>query len=204
MAHAYILADFLSRSTDQDFAETTLAKIVAALPSLSPAGPWMAGGAVRRTMLGQEPDSDFDLFFADDQQLSGFREGLEARGFVKVRSTEHHDHYRGAIEGSSVLRDVQLIHFAYYASAADVIESFDYTICQTAFDGLTLTVGDHTLWDLARKRLAVNKITFPVSSARRLLKYAQQGFTACNGCLATLIRATAENPELRTDITYVD
>jgi len=73
-----------------------------------------------------------------------------------------------------------------------------------AFDGTTLTVGDFTLWDLGRKRLAVHRITFPVSSMRRVLKYTRQGFYACNGALNSLLRATADNPELRTDIAYVD
>ena len=64
-----------------------------------------------------------------------------------------------------------------------VQDRFDYTICQFAVDtnGM-LWCGDHSLWDLARKRLAVHRITFPVSSLRRLLKYTSKGFYACSGC----------------------
>lgn len=198
------IREFLARSTDRDFDNTTLAKVLAGLPSLSPAGPWIAGGALRRTLLQQEPDSDFDFFFRDADQLAAFTAALDTLGMEKVGETEHHVHYRGRIGDSALPIDVQCIRFAFYANAEAVIDSFDFTICQFAFDGVALTTGDYSLWDLGRKRLAVHKVTFPVSSMRRVLKYATQGFKACNGCLSTLLRATAENPALNTEIQYVD
>lgn len=198
------IREFLARSTDREFDETTLAKVLAGLPSLSPTGPWLAGGSLRRTLLRQEPDSDFDFFFRDPAQLTVFATALETAGLEKVRETEHHLHYRGRVGDSALPIDVQCIRFAFYASASAVIDSFDFTICQFAFDGADLTAGEYALWDLGRKRLAVHKVTFPVSSMRRVLKYATQGFKACNGCLATLLRATADNPSLNTEIAYVD
>jgi len=204
MSQTYNFGEFLARSTDREFSDTTLSKVLSGLPELTPSGPWIAGGAIRRTALGQEPDSDFDFFFRSVEQLDTFSLSLEARGFTLFRETEHHKHYRGYIDGDPMMRDIQLIRFSFYASAEAVIDSFDFTICMLAFDGVRLTVGDFTLWDLGRKRLAVNRITFPVSSMRRLLKYTRQGFYACNGALNALLRASVENPELRTDIAYVD
>lgn len=198
------LREFLSRSTDRDFDDTTLAKVLASLPPLSENGPWLAGGAIRRTLLQQEPDSDFDFFFRDPDQLSTFTSALERIGLAKLRETEHHVHYQGCVGGSSLPINIQCIRFAFYTDAEAVIDSFDFTICQFAFDGMKLTTGLYSLWDLGRKRLAIHKVTFPVSSMRRVLKYAQQGFKACNGCLATLLRATAENPSLNMEIAYVD
>lgn len=198
------IREFLARSTDRDFEETTLAKVLAGLPPLSPNGPWLAGGALRRTLLRQEPDSDFDFFFRDAEQLAAFTAALDRSGMEKVRETEHHVHYRGRVGESAIPIDVQCIRFAFYATADAVIDSFDFTICQFAFDGVSLSVGTYSLWDLGRKRLAVHRVTFPVSSMRRVLKYATQGFKACNGCLATLLRATADNPSLKTEIAYVD
>lgn len=197
------LREFLARSTDQGFEDTTLSKVLSALPPMRPDGPWLAGGSLRRTLLRQEPESDFDFFFRDAEQLDEFRKDVEAAGLIKVRETAHHVHYRGRLDGS-IERDVQLIRFAFYANPEAVIDSFDFTICQMASDGEKLFLGEHTLWDLGRKRLAVHKITFPVSSMRRMLKYAKQGFTACNGCLAALLMASVDNPELRMDVAYVD
>jgi hypothetical protein len=202
---AHDLRSLLARSTDKPFEDTTLSLILNMLPSLSPEGPWLAGGALRRTLQGAEPESDFDFFFRDADQLTDFVAGLKARGLIKIRETQHHVHYRGRLEGA-VERDVQCIRFAFYESAEAVIDSFDYTICQLAFDGTTITLGDFTLWDLGRRRLAIHKITYPVATMRRMLKYASQGFTACKGCLAAILTVTADTPALRQQlqIEYVD
>lgn len=203
---SFNLEDFLARSTDKPFAETTLAAILKGLPALGSAGPWIAGGALRRTLLGKEPDSDFDFFFRSAEQLTAFCADLEARGFTKIRETIHHVHYRGKIGDSGIDRDVQCIRFAFYETAQAVIDSFDYTICQLAFDGNTVTLGEFTLWDLGRRRLAIHKITYPVATMRRMLKYTTQGFTACAGCMATILTETASKPELlqQMGVAYVD
>lgn len=197
---------FLARSTDKAFEETTLAKVLHELPPLATDGPWIAGGALRRTLQGKEPESDFDFFFRDEDQLKAFVLKLEEHGMEKIRETAHHVHYRGRLGDECAIRDVQCIRFAFYSSASAVIDSFDYTICMLAFDGRTLTLGDFTLWDLGRRRLAINRITYPVATMRRMLKYASQGFTACKGCLAAILTETANSPALRDQlqIEYVD
>lgn len=206
MAVTFNFRDMLSRSSDVEFDDLTLASVASSLPPLSKDGPWLAGGALRRTLLGQEPESDFDFFFRDADQLMAFRLKIEAMGLEKIRETEHHVHFRGVLAGSSLPRDIQLIRFSFYKDAEAVIDSFDFTICQFAFDGEMLTVGDYALWDLGRKRLAVHKLTYPVASMRRLLKYAKQGFKACNGALTAILRETASSPELLAalNIAYVD
>ena len=198
------LREFHARSSDEDFIETELGKAVALLPRCSVDGPWLAGGSLRRMLLGQRLESDLDFFFRNETQLASFRETVEDMGLEKKRETEHHVHYRGMVGDTQ--RDVQCIRFAYSSSADAVVDRFDFTICQFAYDGERLTVGEHALWDLGRKRLAVHKITYPVSSMRRLLKYGAQGFVACNGAIAAILRQTAERPELQAalDIAYVD
>lgn len=203
---SFNLRDFLARSSDKSFDDTTLAIVLKGLPELSQSGPWLAGGALRRTLLGLEPESDFDFFFQNAEQLENFRLKLEASGLVKVRETAHHFHYRGRVGEVGPERDIQLIRFMFYTDTKSVIDSFDYTICMFAYDGDLLTVGDFSLWDLGRKRLAINRITYPVATMRRLLKYTNQGFNACKGCLSQILIKTAESPELRQslDIQYVD
>lgn len=200
------LEEFLARSTDKPFDETTLRSVLDKLPPCSKTGPWIAGGALRRTLQGKEPESDFDFFFRDADQLRDFTERLEKQGLAKIRETEHHVHYRGRLTADGPERDIQCIRFSFYQSASAVIDSFDYTICMLAFDGITLTVGEYTLWDLGRKRLAIHKITYPVATMRRMLKYTRQGFTACKGCLTAILRAVPENPELlaQLKVEYVD
>lgn len=166
---------------------------------------WCAGGAIRRTLIKQPLDSDFDFFFRDAEHLAAWEAGLPS-SLSLVRETEHHKHWRGPVGGSALPIDVQAIRFRFYDSPEAVIDSFDYTITQFAFDGTNLITTPTALWDLGRKRLAIHKITYPVATMRRLLKYTHQGFTACNGCLATLLRETAQSPEALAalDIGYVD
>jgi hypothetical protein len=204
MSTTHDLRDFLSRSTESTFEETTLWSVLSWLPPLAPFGPWLAGGALRRTLLGKQPASDFDFFFRDADQLQAFEDRVIASGLTKVRETEHHKHYRGTLGEDPTPRDIQMIRFAFYADAAAVIDSFDFTICQFAYDGQALTVGDFSLWDLGRKRLAVHKITYPVSSMRRMLKYGQQGFTVCTGAMQALLVQSVALPELKLEIAYVD
>lgn len=205
-AITFDFSEFLARSSDDKFDDLTIVKVLSGLPALGSSGPWLGGGALRRTVLGEEPNSDFDFFFKDANQLAEFGRNIEGRGFYKVRESEHHIEYRGNIGGTGMPRDIQCIRFAYYQNAEAVIDSFDFTICQFAFDGSKMTCGEFSLWDLGRKRLAVHKLTYPVSSMRRMLKYARQGFRACNGAIATILRETASNPALLAamNITYVD
>ncbi len=206
MSAMYNLDHFLARSTDIAPEQTDLRKSLAKLPAIHPDGPWLAGGAVRRTLLGEDITSDFDYFFHDEDQLSAFTTQVESLGLVKLRENAHNISFRGKIGGEGLDRDVQAIKMSYYENAEAVIDTFDFTICQFAFDGETLTCGDCALWDLGRKRLAVHKITYPVASVRRMLKYGRQGFVVCNGAITELLRQTAASPEnmARLGVLYID
>lgn len=166
---------------------------------------WCAGGAIRRTLIKASLDSDFDFFFRSPEHLGDWEKSLPST-LTLVRETEHHKHWRGLVGDSVVPIDVQAIRFRFYSTAEAVIDSFDYTITQFALDGETLVTTPEALWDLGRKRLALHKVTYPVASMRRMLKYAGQGFTACGGCMAALLRETATSPEAMAalDIKYVD
>lgn len=168
-------------------------------------GAWCAGGAIRRTLIKHPLDSDFDFFFRDADHLAEWETKLPGT-LALVRETEHHKHWKGTLEGSALPVDVQAIKFRFYGTAAEVIDSFDYTITQFCLEGDTLTTTAHALWDLGRKRLAIHKVTYPVATMRRMLKYTKQGYTACAGCMATLLRETATSPEAMAalDIAYVD
>lgn len=191
-------AEFCARS-DCDAAE--LDRVLAAIGN----GAWCAGGAIRRTLMKQPLDSDFDFFFRSAEALAEWEKKLPAT-LSLFRETEHHKHWKGTVEGSAIPVEIQAIRFRYYDSAEAVIDSFDYTITQFARDGSKLVTTPEALWDLGRKRLAIHKVTYPVATMRRMLKYTRQGYTACAGCMATLFRETASSQEAQAslDIAYVD
>lgn len=159
------------------------------LPTPSKAGPWLCGGAVRRLVQDGENVSDWDYFFASPDQAAQFEGWMLQHSGQKVKTTSTNTTWQ---IGN---RTVQAISVSYYASIEEVLDSFDFTICQFGWDGEVLTVGPYALFDLGRKRLALHKLTYGVSTLRRLMKYSKQGFTVCGGVLGEILQRTIENPE---------
>lgn len=107
--------------------------------------------------------------------------------------------------------DIQLIKTMWYPSAEAVLHGFDFTAAQIA----TKTVNGHVevtmnpmaLSDIQRKRLILWRMTFPTSTIRRMIKYAQKGYYACGGALETLATAVrdqmTDHPDTK-DIQYID
>lgn len=187
------------------------------------------------TLNDKFQDIDFDLFFSSEKQYQQIKEifngllqnknapaadfwefkeekdGSLVKESVSVeheKSTDDVDNFlvRISRENEPVLMyRIQLIKKLFFKDAADLIDFFDFTICQFVTDGEDLLCGDFSLWDLARKRLVINKITYPVSSMRRLIKYTKQGFYACNGTMSTFLEKVIEKPSmLETRFQYVD
>ena len=193
---------FLQRFIDKPD-ECQFFKVLAVLPAPSTVGPWIAGGAVRRTIAQQPLESDVDFFFRDVEQKAAFCAALLEKGGWLISEKEHAGTYGIKHEHATVI--VQAITMAYYPTLEAVLDSFDFTITQFGFDGSDLVCGPFSLWDLARRRLALHKLTFGVSTVRRLIKYTRQGFTACGGVLASILEETVAHPDVIQRTTeYVD
>lgn len=51
----------------------------------------------------------------------------------------------------------------------------------------------------------IHKITYGVSTVRRLLKYSKQGYTVCSGALAAILNEVVTHPEvIHAETAYVD
>ncbi len=189
----YNLKNFVERSSSKS--DATFNAIVSEV--IAPDwenGPWLAGGAVRRRVCDL-PYSDFDVFFSSQEQCDAWMERI--RNTFKVISEKCNDNNTTfVLKFADREITVQSIHRFFYSSPAFVIASFDFTICQWITDGDKLMVGEYTLWDTARKRLAINDVTFAVSTVRRMIKYAQQGFTACGGMIADVLTRVSESPDI--------
>ena len=207
--------EFLQRFVDEP-EKTEFLSMEKGLPLATVDGPWIAGGALRRTLINQKNDADIDYFFKNEQQMLEFCDEMSELEFVESNRTENCITFVG---NPSIAYDkenerevktkeqikVQAIIIGYYDNLEDVIDSFDFTITQLGYDGKDLVCGDFTLWDLARKRLAIHKLTYGVSTLRRLIKYSRQGFTACGGVLADMLQKTLEDPQTASsEVMYVD
>ena len=126
---------------------------------------WLGGGAIRRTLIKQPLDSDFDFFFMDVDGKNAFIKHCEAKGLRKVKETKHHTQLEGVLEGSDLPVVIQAIHFMY-GDSGQWLDNFDYTISQFMYDGQYMYTTSYALWDLGRKKLALNKVTYPVATMR--------------------------------------
>lgn len=198
----YNLHTFLQRFIDAPD-ECQFYKILKALPAPSKDGPWIAGGALRRTLQQKPLESDVDYFFMNVEQERVFNDAILGNGGWLISEKEHAITYGIKSEHDTVI--VQAIRMAYYPHIEAVLDSFDFTITQFGYDGIDLVCGPYALWDLARRRLALHKLTFGVSTVRRLIKYTRQDFTACGGVLASILEETVAHPEvINRAVQYVD
>jgi hypothetical protein len=198
----YNFKDFLSRFTN-DVDDLEIFKVLDNLPAFITNDMWLAGGAIRRTLLGKELESDFDLFFRSEDTLNRYAKLLLDKGAKKTSETQHQLTY--CIDIDSKPRLIQLIKIGYYLSPTEVIDSFDFTITQFALNGTDLYCGKYSLWDLARKRLALHKLTFGVATMRRMIKYTKQDFTACAGVMQSILEAVINDPSVvKSDVQYID
>lgn len=199
----------------EQFSDTILSKALSRLPKIGD-GVWIAGGAVRRTFQCKKLESDFDFFFRDQEAMERFEGELIELGGKLLSQNDKNKKYIlpcDVVEGSAdpdaafylPEMEIQLINFQFFESPEAVIDSFDFTICQFAFDGEHFYIGEFSLWDLARAKLVVHKITYGVASVRRMMKYANQGFTVCGGCINQVLKEVAANPEIiNSNIVYID
>lgn len=170
-----------------------------------PDGYWcVAGGAVRRAVLGEPLNTDYDIFFQSEYWYEWALARIESSDlgyFKKVKQTKNHTEF----VDPDGLRFQLIKAFFWGERFESILDNFDFTICQWLYNPSELTV--HTtveaMTDTLRKRLAVNKVTYPVSTMRRLLKYTNQGYYACSGCLNDLIEATSK-VETEDTFEYVD
>jgi len=130
------LNGFITRhtSTENEY-RLQFEEVLQSLPGLDIGdGPWLAGGSIRRLCDGNHEESDYDIFFKDEQQEAIFRQRLvHALSATTVRDNELNTTYAVKIGNRQVT--IQCIHVTYFRAAQDVLDWFDFTICQFLTDG---------------------------------------------------------------------
>jgi hypothetical protein len=138
---------------------------------------WIAGGAIRRWFAGGEPLSDVDCFFQNEQAFLDHVNEVLQHG-AKLINT-----HKNAVtfELNDVL--VQLIKIKFHPTVESLLDSFDFTVCQFAWDGTEIYSTPQAVISTLRKHLGAHILTkeFSVDSLRRAFKYCKKGYHPCNG-----------------------
>lgn len=143
---------------------------------------WIAGGAIRRWFVGGERLSDIDVFFKNEKSMQDYIGLLTGQGAQKL--SEH----KNVITYSYHDYLIQCIRIKYYEKVEDLLDSFDFTVCQFAYDGFKVFSTPEAIISVTRKHLGMHGISkeFAVDSLRRAFKYAKKGYYPCNGTIQKL------------------
>lgn len=141
-------------------------------------GVVLAGGALRDLINGDTP-KDWDFFFLNEgafhKSLQHLRNIAEHTAILYdltpvIRST----HYTKTVETDRL--NIQFIHKKFYDSINDVVDSFDFNVCQVALTTEVFCITPETHDSITRKEVEVNVLPNPVDSLNRLLRLRKKGY----------------------------
>lgn len=156
-----------------------------------PKGPWIAGGACLAWYQNKPCATDIDLYFRNRKQLEKFEP--EFRQAVSsynggIYNEIQSDNARTLVaEIDSRKFKVQLIWKEFFDSPKSVIDSFDITVCQIAWDGQQVYYTSSFVNDFAKRQLRFHNINH--QSHKRLVKYMVYGYELDNESLKQLINS---------------
>lgn len=193
-----------------------LVKVIGALPivvgdKIQENKCWIAGGFIRRWYNNIAQSSDVDLFFNDSYTFDLICGELNKITTIPVKVSKFNNTYTIKINDTWIIQ-IQAIKHQFYQNVETLLDSFDFTICQFVYDGFNIIATENAIIDCQRKRLVPHKITYGVSSLRRIIKYTSQGYYMCGGAATEFLNQIASNPtsihsdptSIHSDIISVD
>jgi hypothetical protein len=153
-------------------------------------GPWLAGGSVRKLKFGLDiGDSDWDFFFKSEFQYNKAIKIAKDYNLQTIFESEHAITYRLGFE------TIQFIKRQFYNGVHDLLNDFDFSICQFATDGYDYVTGEHSIDDHKKQVLRMNDIGIRRGMISRIIKYRIYGFYI-NDDLEQFIADNMKNPSI--------
>jgi hypothetical protein len=191
------LSDMLSAIKGDNNYRYFFREVVRLLPFLDiEHGPWLAGGSVRRLFDGSSHAADFDIFFTDEEQMTKYRDWLCDRYDIAHISSFNYDEILLPVNLGqySAIAKLQLVKI-YGPTIDDILQRFDYSICQLGTDGDCLVAGNTTFEDIQNRLCRPACIQYAKASMRRMLKFAKEGYEIDKSVFdAILAAAPTESP----------
>jgi hypothetical protein len=183
------LADFLQKR-NMDIGA------LGSLTSCLPEGAVIAGGSVMSAMDKTHQSSDIDIFFTDGEAflntydlLLNPPDATDAwawRGYkTETNRADLLTHSReirtvNFTSDNPERRPIQLIKMVWFNDSSDVIDSFDFTVCQFSLTKDELIFNPVSFVDLHNKELISHRWQAPVSIIYRIIKYVKKGYKMSN------------------------
>lgn len=165
----------------------------------------LAGGSLRKLFDLREKIEDYDLFFICNAAnfktlVSITKRKLIDAGYVLIFECENQELFT-YISGNN---KIQLIAKQPYSSVGELLESFDFTCCCMAYDGKTFYIHVDAIRSIKNKVIYVNKITYPLSSIKRLLRFSGKGYKINDALEETVRQINQMRLNENNMVLYVD
>lgn len=166
---------------------------------------YLAGGFLR-SLVSEDSvgpaTTDIDLFFRDGGEYYSVKNHLLAHDDFEMTFQCPTDKL-ATFRHRPTAWKYQCIAFDFYPSLYHVVESFDFTATCFGTDGESLIFHKSAVSDTVEKILRWNKITYPASSMRRMMKYARKGFTMSEKEYQHFLHCVATNHSDIRDMSLV-
>lgn len=167
---------------------------------------FIAGGCFRAYFSPDEIIDDIDIFTTDRIECAKLAWRLRKIGFKPYFKNKNAIKGVVTIKGKSYKVDIVK---KFYEDEIKCLEDFDFSVSKFAHNMKTKSVfyAENYFSDLILKRIVIPDLNYsnPIGALKRLQKYINKGYTACNGTLIIIAKRIAEtdlnNPE-QNDIEY--
>jgi hypothetical protein len=149
---------------------------------------WIAGGSLRDYFMGIPVNTDYDLFFPNEEE---YNNAIKLFNILNAKCVWESDNGAKYEHGAKTFDLIK----KFFPSPQACIDEFDFTICMFAVDSEKVYHGETSFIDLAKRQLMVNKITYPGSTLSRAFRYHKKGFIICLGETKKLIEAIQDMPK---------
>ena len=179
-------------------------------------GPWIAGGAPLKWYNGESVfagHADVDVFCSNPSQFFGLKTVLNNNHFTVIHESDNAITFRGHVgpQGHAFVSfgpsekpwskygftepisyrycQIQLIRRKYYGTAKDVIDDFDFSVCQIATDGKNTIFGEHTEEDIKNK--VFRQTCYNTHILKRAIKYITYGYKPHSNVIESIMHDTS-------------
>lgn len=200
---------FYALALPESWKEILEEKVPFVMEILENSKTYLAGGLLRTMVSSNEPlspnSTDVDLFFQDSVAFEAVKLYFQDVPEFEVIFQCPENKLTTFIDHSTGWK-YQCITMAFYPTLQNVVESFDFTCTCFGTDGENFIFHQAAIEDTLSKSLRWNKITHPVSSMRRMMKYARKGYTMPESeCQYFVECVSNHSPDIIDEIlVYVD
>jgi hypothetical protein len=193
--------DLMVHSIIPKFDKRPVFSIYRFLKFIEPNKVVLAGGALRKVINPLDKILDYDIFFLDFNYIQQVKSWLVEYGFDLKFECPKGELFTYKLNSLKI----QLICKKQYNDIEHLLSSFDFTICQLAYDGERFYFSNYAVRSIKRRELHLsNNIEFPMATMNRIYKYKLKGFKI-ESCLKEFcIFMSNSDYDPTTDQLYID